>query len=118
MNRQTVAILTTDKITERLKERLNQFPEELKEITIKPLKENETVFLWDYKPFFPKIDKEVGILATLREFDNSKTEGYKLLAHGDDGLFDYNYNDTGFELFEGYDMEIKFNFIEDDFDLL
>ena len=118
MNCQTVAIITTNEIAKRLKERLNQFPSELKKVTIKPLKENVTVFLWDYEPFFPKIDEEVGITNILEEFIDSETEGYKLLAHGDDGFFDYNYNETGAKLFEGYDMEIKFNFLENDFDLI
>lgn len=118
MNCQTVAIVTTNKVAERLKERLNQFPEELKKVEIKSRKEDVTVFLWNYKPFFPKIDEEVGISDILEEFDNSETEGYKLLAHGDDGFFDYKYNGTGAELFQGYDMEIKFNFLEDDFDLI
>ena len=45
MNKQDVAIVTTDVIAEKIKERLNEFPKELKNVSILKPKKNTNIFL-------------------------------------------------------------------------
>lgn len=121
MNNQTVAIITTNEIAEKIKERLNEFPEELQDVKIVNNKENTNIFYWDYKPFFYAIEDKLKIKDILDKYKNSNTEGYKLLAYGDDGYLDNDGNELGLDLFADYMIEHQFTFIDDivyDFDPL
>ena len=66
MNNQTVAIITTNEIAEKIKERLNEFPEELQDVKIVNNKENTNIFYWDYKPFFYAIEDKLKIKESLK----------------------------------------------------
>lgn len=113
MNKQDVAIVTTDMIAEKIKERLNEFPNELENVSILNTRENTNIFYWNYKPFFGDINERLDITGILNDFKESKEEGYKLLANGDDHFVEEDGNRVGYELFEGYEMEYRFNFLDD-----
>jgi len=113
MNKQDVAILTTNVIAEKLKERLNEFPNELKNVSILKTRKNTNIFYWNYKPFFGDINERLDITGILSDFEESKEEGYRLLVNGDDQFVEIMENKVGEEVFEGYDMEYHFNFIDD-----
>lgn len=112
MNKQDVAVVTTNAIAEKLKGRLNKFPKELKNVSILKTRENANIFYWNYKPFFGDINERLGITGILSDFEESKEEGYRLLANGDDQFVEIMENKVGEEVFEGYDMEYHFNFID------
>ena len=113
MNKQDVAIVTTDAIAEKIKGRLNEFPKELKNVSILKTRKNTNIFYWNYKPFFGDINERLDITGILSDFDESKEEGYKLLANGDDQFVETMENKVGGEIFEGYEMEYRFNFLDE-----
>lgn len=112
MNKQIVALITTDEIAKRIKEVLTQNPSEVKRVSVFKIEKGGNVFYWDYERFLDVIDKRLGITSILSDYNDSKSEGYKLFINWDDQYSDTVVNDVGEEVFEDYDMEYLFNFID------
>ena len=112
MNKQIVALITTDEIAKRIKKVLTENPSEAKRVSVFKLEKGGNVFYWDYECFLDVIDKRLGITSILSDYKDSTSEGYKLFINWDDQYSDTVVNDVGEEVFEDYDMEYLFNFID------
>ena len=112
MNKQIVALITTDEIAKRIKKVLTENPSEAKRVSVFKLEKGGNVFYWDYECFLDVIDKRLGITSILSDYNDSTSEGYKLFINVDDQYSDTVVNDVGEEVFEDYDMEYLFNFID------
>lgn len=112
MNKQIVALITTDEIAKRIKKVLTENPSEAKRVSVFKLEKGGNVFYWDYECFLDVIDKRLGITSILSDYNDSTSEGYKLFINWDDQYSDTVVNDVGEEVFEDYDMEYLFNFID------
>ena len=112
MNKQIVALITTDDIAKRIKKVLTENPSEAKRVSVFKLEKGGNVFYWDYECFLDVIDKRLGITSILSDYNDSTSEGYKLFINWDDQYSDTVVNDVGEEVFEDYDMEYLFNFID------
>lgn len=112
MNKQIVALITTDEVAKRIKKVLTENPSEAKRVSVFKLEKGGNVFYWDYECFLDVIDKRLGITSILSDYKDSTSEGYKLFINWDDQYSDTVVNDVGEEVFEDYDMEYLFNFID------
>ena len=81
-------------------------------LSVFKLEKGGNVFYWDYECFLDVIDKRLGITSILSDYKDSTSEGYKLFINWDDQYSDTVVNDVGEEVFEDYDMEYHFNFID------